>query len=92
MTSLPLIYARDRSPVSVVIRAAQWWAPWSHVGVLDEARAQVIEARMLQGVIVTPLPRLTNDLALPVVSTADPIGAGDGTTALSETIRTSFLQ
>ena len=55
MTSLPFIYARDRSPVSVVIRAAQWWAPWSHVGVLDEARGEVIEARMLHGVIATPV-------------------------------------
>lgn len=54
MTALPLIYARNHTPVSVVIRAAQWWAPWSHVGVLDEERGQVIEARMLHGVIATP--------------------------------------
>lgn len=52
---LPLLYARNHTPASVLIRAAQWWAPWSHVGVLDEERAQVIEARMLQGVIATPL-------------------------------------
>ena len=56
MTNLTLIYGRNYTPLSVVIRAAQWWAPWSHVGVLDEERAQVIEARMLHGVIVTPLP------------------------------------
>lgn len=52
---LPLLYARNHTPGSALIRAAQWWAPWSHVGVLDEERAQVIEARMLQGVIATPL-------------------------------------
>ena len=55
MTALPFIYARNHTPVSVVIRAAQWWAPWSHVGVLDEERGQVIEARMLHGVIATPV-------------------------------------
>lgn len=54
MTALPLIYARNHTPVSLLIRAAQWWAPWSHVGVLDEERGQVIEARMLHGVIATP--------------------------------------
>lgn len=52
---LPLLYARNHTPGSALIRAAQWWAPWSHVGVLDEERGQVIEARMLHGVIATPL-------------------------------------
>lgn len=53
--SLPLIYGRDHSLTSLAIRAAQWWAPWSHVGVLDDERGNVIEARMVHGVVATPV-------------------------------------
>lgn len=52
---LPLLYARNHTPGSALIRAAQWWAPWSHMGVLDDERGHVIEARMLHGVIATPV-------------------------------------
>lgn len=54
MPDVRVVYARSRDPGSLLVRAASWWAPWSHVGLVTP-EGTVIEARALHGVVETPL-------------------------------------
>jgi hypothetical protein len=51
------IYCRSRSPVSLGIRVADGFGPWSHcAGLIDSEH--VIECRAFRGVVVTPVAEL----------------------------------
>lgn len=51
------IYCRSRSPVALAIRLGDGVGPWAHcAGLIDPEH--VIEARGLQGVVITPLTDL----------------------------------
>jgi uncharacterized protein YycO len=52
MAHLEVVYARNRSLLSVLIRNADRWGRWSHCGVLTP-QGTVIEARFRQGVVET---------------------------------------
>lgn len=54
MSHLTIIYSRSRDLGSFAIRAASWWGPWSHCGIVTPHNT-VIEARAFKGVIETPL-------------------------------------
>ena len=51
---MQVIYARSHALGSVLLRAAQWFAPWSHGGVLTPD-GTVINARIFKGVVEEPL-------------------------------------
>lgn len=51
---MKLIYARGHGIGSWLIRLGSWWEPWSHVGIVTDENT-VIEARMWQGVVETPM-------------------------------------
>jgi uncharacterized protein YycO len=53
MTGLTVIYTRHRSLSSVAIRAAAWWGPWSHCGIVDGEA--VIESLARRGGVVQSL-------------------------------------
>jgi uncharacterized protein YycO len=53
MNALPVVYSRTSAIGSLLIRAAQWWAPWSHAAIVDGDG--VIEARAGHGVVRTPM-------------------------------------
>jgi uncharacterized protein YycO len=54
MSHLVVIYSRSRNLGSVLIRAASWWEPWAHCGIVTP-EGTVIEARAWRGVVETPL-------------------------------------
>lgn len=54
MSHLTLIYSRSHDLGTLAIRAASWWGPWSHCGIVTSHNT-VIEARATRGVIETPL-------------------------------------
>lgn len=45
----PVIYSRDHSLGSVLVRAGSWWAQWGHCGLVTP-QGTVIEARAMNGV------------------------------------------
>lgn len=55
MTELQFLFSRSRNPGAVLVRAAEWWGPWAHVGVISDSGGYVIEARAWMGVVATPL-------------------------------------
>lgn len=55
MDTINVIYGRNYSVGSVLIRAGQWFGPWSHCAVVLPGWDRVIEARAFDGVISTPL-------------------------------------
>jgi uncharacterized protein YycO len=55
---MKLIYSRSHTIGGVLIRAAQWWAPWTHCGIVTPL-ATVINARPLLGVVEEPLEDYT---------------------------------
>jgi uncharacterized protein YycO len=50
MSSITLVYVRSLSVGGLVLRAAQWWAQWTHVGVVT-GQGTVINARAFHGVV-----------------------------------------
>jgi uncharacterized protein YycO len=54
MSHLTLIYSRSHDVGSLAIRAASWWGPWAHCGIVTPHNT-VIEARASTGVVETPL-------------------------------------
>jgi uncharacterized protein YycO len=50
MTSITLVYVRSLSVGGLLLRAAQWWAQWTHVGVVTPD-GTVINARAFHGVV-----------------------------------------
>ena len=58
MGSLSVIYTRQATLSSLLIRAGSWWGPWSHCGVVDDRSLNpvVIESLAKQGgVVVSPI-------------------------------------
>lgn len=51
---MQVIYARNHSPGSLLIRAAQWFSLWSHSGIVTPQKT-VINARAFHGVVEEPL-------------------------------------
>ncbi len=54
MNTVRLIYSRSRTVGGLAIRAASWWAQWCHCGIITP-ELTVIEARVFEGVVETPL-------------------------------------
>lgn len=78
MAAMTIAYTRAHTPVSWLIRAAQWWAPWSHAGIVDAENNAVIDSRMLRGVSATPLAewfRIYSATELVRVDCPDPAAA-----------------
>ena len=50
--TIKVVYARSRTPGAWLIRAASWWAQWSHCGLITRD-GTVIESRMFAGVVET---------------------------------------
>jgi hypothetical protein len=55
-----IIFSRRHHPGSVLLRAGLW-SPWSHCGVIDHAKGEVVQAVAGSGVIATPLDAFKND-------------------------------
>lgn len=51
---MKLIYSRSRTLFGFAIRAASWWAQWSHCGIVTP-QGTVIHADALRGVVEEPL-------------------------------------
>jgi uncharacterized protein YycO len=56
MQRLTILYARNHSLASILLRNVDRWGSVSHCGLLDADHMHVIEARALQGVVRTQLP------------------------------------
>ena len=54
MKTIPVIFAKNSKPISLLIRL--WtWSRWSHVGIITQDGLSVIESVGGKGVIITPL-------------------------------------
>lgn len=53
--TIRLAYVRSLTVGGLLIRAAQWWTPWCHVGVVAPD-GEVINARAFRGVVGEPWP------------------------------------
>lgn len=55
MNTLRFVFTRTRSAATVAIRAAAWWGPWSHCGLVDEGDVVIESLARRGGVVCTPL-------------------------------------
>ena len=54
MSTATIVYSRSFGITTPLIRHADRWGRWSHAGIVTPGLQNVVEARALRGVVVTP--------------------------------------
>lgn len=77
MDTLPIIFARTRTPGALIIRTVTW-SSWSHCALVDFRTASVIESIAFHGVVETPLGTLmerSSEYVIQNITVPDPEAA-----------------